>query len=70
MRARSLRTGIIMLLLGIGMLVAFFLQQYYVSADTLQWHGPRWGLGVGGAIVGFLGLGNLIYYAVSGKREP
>jgi hypothetical protein len=68
-RARSLRTGVIMLMLGIGMAVAFCVQQYYVSSDTIMWHGPRWGLAIAASIVGFLGLGNLIYYAVSGKKE-
>jgi hypothetical protein len=58
-----------MLMLGVGLAVAFYLQQYYFSADTIGWRGPRSGLAIGASIVGFLGLGNIIYYVVTGRKE-
>ncbi|MEO8307700.1 MAG: DUF6249 domain-containing protein [Pseudomonadota bacterium] len=67
-RERSLRSGIIMLMLGVGLAVAFWVQLNYGSDDFAR-HVPRWGLAMAAAIVGFLGLGNLIYYAVTGKKE-
>jgi Domain of unknown function (DUF6249) len=67
-RARSLRSGIVMLMLGVGLAVAFWVQLNFATDDFTQ-HVPRWGLAMGAAIIGFLGLGNLIYYAVTGKKE-
>jgi Domain of unknown function (DUF6249) len=67
-RARSLRSGIVMLMLGLGLAVAFWVQLNFASDDFMP-HVPRWGLAMGAAIIGFLGLGNLIYYAVTGKKE-
>jgi hypothetical protein len=67
-RARSLRGGIILLTLGMGMAVAFYLLNY-VLVDSFLPPPARGGLAIGASIVGFLGIGNLIYYAVSGKKE-
>ena len=59
---------IILLTLGIGMAVAFYLVNY-VLVDSFLPHQARGGLAIGASIVGFLGIGNLIYYAVSGKKD-
>jgi hypothetical protein len=67
-RARSLRSGIIMLMLGVGLAVAFWVQLTFASDDFMR-HVPRWGLAMGAAIVGFLGIGNLIYYAVTSDKK-
>ncbi len=61
-RARSLRAGTILLTLGICMGVAFYLVNYVIT-DTFMPHPARGGLAIGASIVGFLGIGNLIYYA-------
>lgn len=66
-RARSLRAGTILLALGIGLAVAFVMLQYVVTEFFL----PRRMVGmlaVGSAVVGFLGLGNLVYYWLSAPK--
>jgi hypothetical protein len=68
-RARSLQGGIMLLTLGIGMAVAFYVTNY-VLVDSFLPPPARGGLAIGASIVGFLGIGNLIYYALSGKKEP
>jgi hypothetical protein len=65
---RSLRKGIILLCLGLGLGLAAFLlgnvlTDTFIPAKVV---GP---LAVGASVVGFIGLGNLVYYAVAGKRE-
>ena len=67
-RARSLRSGIIMLMLGVGLAVAFWVQLTFATDDFMR-HVPRWGLAMGAAIVGFLGIGNLIDYAVTSEKQ-
>lgn len=67
LRARSLRAGTILLTLGIGMAVAFYLLNYVLVETSLP-HQARAGMAVAASIVGFLGIGNLIYYAVTGKK--
>ena len=53
-----LRRGLIMVFLGVGLGIAYF---FVVQASTQ--HGPpSWLFASGGAIVGLLGLGNLVYY--------
>jgi Domain of unknown function (DUF6249) len=57
-----LRRGTIMFFLGIGFAIAYF---------VVQWTGPArpaWLLGVAAAIVGLLGVGNLVYYAIARRR--
>jgi hypothetical protein len=67
-RARALGRGITLLALGVGLAVAFYMVQY-VAPGSLNHHVPRVGLAIAASIVGFLGIGNLIYYAVTGKKE-
>jgi hypothetical protein len=43
-------------------------QLTFASEDFMR-HVPRWGLAMGAAIVGFLGIGNLIYYAVTSEKK-
>jgi hypothetical protein len=67
-RARSLREGTILLALGMGMAAAFYVLNY-VMVDSFLPPPARGGLAIGACIVGFLGVGNLVYYALSGKKE-
>jgi hypothetical protein len=65
---KSLRMGIIMLCLGLGLALAVFLLGF-VFTDTFM---PRKIIGpmaVGASVVGFIGLGNLVYYAAARKRS-
>lgn len=57
-----LRRGTIMFFLGIGLGIASL-----VVSDAGP---PAWLLGVPAAIVGLLGLGNLVYYFIARNREP
>jgi len=67
-RARSLRSGTILLTLGIGLAVAFYLVNF-VLQDPFLPRPARGGLAIAASIVGFLGIGNLIYYALTGRKE-
>lgn len=60
-----LRRGTILLFLGLGSGVG-----YIVLANSGGEGPPAWLVGVAGAIVGFLGLGNLVYYFLSRNRRP
>jgi hypothetical protein len=52
-----------MVFLGVGLGIAYFV------VHTSTRHGPPdWLFGAGGAIVGLLGLGNLIYYVTARAR--
>lgn len=55
-----LRKGIVMVFLGIGLWIGYLVLLY--SAGP-----PAWICGVGGAIVGLVGIGNLLYYAIAKK---
>ncbi len=55
-----LRRGIILFFLGIGLGIASL-----VVGAALSWL-----FGVAAAIVGLLGLGNLVYYFIARNREP
>jgi hypothetical protein len=57
-----LRRGIIMVFLGIGLGIAYFVLLY-------SWGPPAWICGVGGAIVELIGIGYLIYYAIAKKQK-
>ena len=57
-----LRYGTIMVFLGIGFGIASLL--------VLAWGDAPLPLGVAGAIVGLLGLGNLVYYFIARGRKP
>ena len=64
-----LQRGTIMLFLGIGLGIAYFV---VLGAAVLGAAGdgpPPWLFGVGGAIVGLLGVGNLTYYAIAKRRQ-
>jgi hypothetical protein len=57
-----LRRGIIMVFLGIGLGIAYFVLLH-------SWGPPAWICGVGGAIVELIGIGYLIYYAIAKKQK-
>jgi hypothetical protein len=64
----SLRGGVVMLALGLGLgLAAFFSQGPEVFSQP---RGLAQALAISGAIVGSIGVGNLVYYAVARKRPP
>ena len=58
-----LRRGLIMVFLGVGLGIAYFV----VPTSTRQGP-PDWLFGAGGAIVGLLGFGNLVYYVTARAR--
>ena len=60
-----LRRGTVMLFLGIGLGIG-----YFVLRNSMSDGPPAWQLGVAGAIVGLLGLGNLVYYFIAKGRKP
>ena len=60
----SLRKGTIMLFLGIGCGIG-----YLVLLNASAAGPPPWLAGVAGAIVGLLGVGNLVYYFIARKHE-
>jgi len=60
-----LRRGTIMVFLGIGCGIG-----YFVLRNTTVPEPRDWQLGVAGAIVGLLGLGNLTYYLIAKGRKP
>ena len=64
----SLRTGIIMLCLGLGLGLAAFLLGHVIT-DSFIPHKLVGPLAIGASVVGFIGLGNLLYYAAAGKRS-
>jgi len=57
-----LRRGIIMVFLGVGLGIGYFIL-------LRSWGPPAWLCGVGAAIVGLLGVGHLVYYAVARKHK-
>jgi hypothetical protein len=70
-RERSLFTGISMSFLGVGLGVGAWLLQNVVDLSFIPKAvvGP---MSVGSAVVLFVGLGNLVYFAITAKRpgEP
>lgn len=60
----SLRNGIILICLGIGILVGFFISNYYDEYMTDSF------FTIGASIVIFLGIGYLIYFFVTQKMQP
>jgi hypothetical protein len=67
-RERSLFHGITLLSLGTGLAVAAWLLENVVSASFLpkELVGP---LVVGASVVTFIGLGNLVYFLVTARRD-
>ena len=62
-----LRRGIIMLFLGIGFGIIYFMVS--VSDGPLPWLFGPWLFGTASAIVGLLGAGYLTYYAIAKRRK-
>jgi|APPan5920702752_1055751.scaffolds.fasta_scaffold42418_2 hypothetical protein len=58
-----LRRGLIMVFVGVGLGIAYFV--VHASRPPSP---PAWLFGAGGAIVGLLGLGNLVYYVIARAR--
>ena len=58
-----LRRGVIMVFLGIGLGIAYFVLLHAFQGP------PAWICGVGGAIVELIGIGYLIYYAIAKKHK-
>ena len=67
-REKSLHSGIIWTGLGIGLGLASWLLGYVLTVSFIpaQVSGP---LAVGAAVVGFIGLANLVYYAITRGAE-
>lgn len=65
LRARSLRTGTILIGLGLGLTVAAVLMINRVVMPFM----PPGVLATGAAVVGFLGIANLVYYYLSKPRQ-
>jgi hypothetical protein len=65
-RDRSLHAGVTMVFLGVGLAVAAWLLQNVVVNSFIP-RGLTGPLAVGAAVVAFIGLGNLVYFAVSKK---
>jgi hypothetical protein len=66
-RERALSGGIVMLALGIGLGLAAYLLRN-VLVDTFISPKVAGPMTLGACVVGFIGLGNLVYYAVSRRR--
>jgi hypothetical protein len=66
-REKSLFNGITMLFLGIGLGVAAWLLDNVVAMSFIP-KGLIGPLTVGAAVVGFIGLGNLVYFLVTAGR--
>jgi len=66
-RERTLRSGVVLLCLGVGLAIAAFVLMNLVTESFL----PRRMAGmaaIAAPIVGFVGLGNLIFHALSRRR--
>jgi Domain of unknown function (DUF6249) len=58
-----LRRGLIMVFLGVGLAIA-----YVVVQSSTRQGPPDWLFAAAAAIVGLLGLGNLVYYVTTRTR--
>ena len=67
-RGKSLRSGVVMFALGVGLAVAALVLQSGVVQSFIprQVAGP---MSVGAAVLAFLGIGNLVYYAISAPKK-
>jgi len=57
-----LRRGIIMIFIGIGLGIGYLVL-------LRSWGPPAWLCGVGGAVVGLIGIGYLVYYGIARKHS-
>jgi hypothetical protein len=66
-REKSLHSGVTLSLLGVGLAVASWLLASVITQSFIprQVSGP---MAVGAAVLGSLGIGNLIYYAVTRNK--
>ena len=67
-REKSLRSGVVLLSLGLGLVVASLVLQSGLVQSFIprQVAGP---MSVGAAVLAFLGIGNLVYYAISAPKK-
>ena len=61
----SLRRGIVMTFLGIGLGIG-----YVILMNSDGDGPPPWVAGVGAAVVGLIGIANLLYYAIVRQHPP
>ena len=66
-RERSLHAGVTMVFLGVGLGIAAWLLQNVIVESFIP-KGLTGPLAVGAAVVLFVGVGNLVYFAVAKKR--
>jgi hypothetical protein len=66
----SLRSGIVLVFTGIGLFAAFLILRYLVGEGGSVIPLPVLVLlGPAGAIVGLIGLGNLLYFRIASRRD-
>lgn len=64
----SLRTGVITLFVGLGLIGAFLVMRYLVFADSFFPTHVISLLGPAGVLVALIGLGNLVYFWIARDR--
>jgi uncharacterized membrane protein YfcA len=62
---QSFRSGIIMLFLGVGLGIG-----YFILRNSYEDGPPPWTIGTAASIVGALGVGNLVYYFLRKDHSP
>jgi hypothetical protein len=63
---QTFRSGIVMTFLGVGLGLGYFV----LRNNTYDDGPPPWLLGVAAAIVGFIGVGNLVYFFLRKDHPP
>jgi len=66
----SLRSGIKLVFVGLGLIAAFLVSRYLVFADTVIPRPVISLLGPAGVLVLLIGAGNLAYYWIARRRVP
>lgn len=65
----SLRTGIITLFVGLGLIAAFLVLRFVIAEDFTVIPRPILSLlGPAGALVSLIGIGNLVYFWIASRR--
>jgi len=64
----SLRTGVITLFVGLGLIGAFLVMRYVVFADAFFPRHVISLLGPAGVLVSLIGIGNLVYFWIASSR--